>query len=301
MAVDQFNVKTDARGCFSIIGRKGRKLSVVDLKKENYEYLRIHGSQTSFEYDPGVRDLFKPDPKNPKIFRLREMGEAMFLIKGAAGFHFETNETNTRKGRDFIREFSVDEKGIANPQYLGEPLVCDLIAKATWDVKSQSWTATLSVGTPEGGILASDQILFEAPENGYQPTVNLGPKLKTGKMRYLYIRSRKPFIYSRLDLGMDFDVHGRPFVRSTAVQGPFDKSNWFEIGGSVVTNPYGGRNLEAALDLPFEITHPLREKVKASYRFNPNGRPPTPDLPKLIQEWEKSRPLSDKLKKRLIR
>ena len=40
----------------------------------------------------------------------------------------------------------------------------------------------------------------------------------------------------------------------------------------------------------------LKEEILESYRRNPNGRPPKPDLVKLTQEWKKQQSTTEKRK-----
>lgn len=288
---DKRKVRTDAQGRFGLRNEIGSEVMVSPVLKKGYEFVfNLNQNNDDFFYS-GYTPPFVPDPNHSIIYRLRKLGETTFLYRGGGGFNFEVQDSGKEQALDLIRGHLIQEKDFRNPQYLGEPLVCDLKAKATWDPKTRTWSVMLSVGTPGGGLQLSDQLLYEAPKEGYQPGLKLAPKEGTPKTRYLYIRGRTPFIYTRMDLGGYFDVNGRYFVRKND-----DPDTHFEIGGSATINPYGERNLEAAPNLSSEIQIALEKEIKDAYRYNPDGRPAKPNLQQRIQEWEKNRPLTEKLK-----
>lgn len=105
-------------------------------------------------------------------------------------------------------------------------------------------------------------------------------KLAHPGLRYLYLRSRTPFVYARIDLGENFDLNDRPFVRKPSQGETYE----FGLPNGYVINPYGDRVLDEEPDLPIDVRLRLEQEVRTVYRFHVNGRPPKPDIPKLIKD-----------------
>ena len=169
-------------------------------------------------------------------------------------------------GYDFISHHRLDD--IKRLVFNYQPVFPDLKLKATFNTNDATWTVALSPGNTNGGIIASEQLLYEAPETGYQPQYVFTPEddfRKPIKNPHLYLKSREPAIYTRIDIK---HIHA-------------DKE-FFQLSGETVTNPYGDRNLEPATDLPWEVTKQLTDEVKAAFRAD--KRPTPPDLPKLVKE-----------------
>ena len=258
-------VKTDERGAFSVTEQRGRSLSVDRIVKEGYEF---PWEQNRMFYYSGQekKRILVPDEKAPVVFRGRKKGATTFLIRGldlAMGCHVK--DKSKTMGYDFIQGGRIDNP--ANPSDSDRDLVCDLEVTATFDAKSSTWKLTLRPGQAGGGILASEELLYEAPEAGYAAEyvfVAEGDK-RLPRAKYLYLRSREPAIYTRVDIAAV--VVAPDFVR---------------LRFNSVTNPYGDRNLEGEPDLLYEVAGPLTDAARAALREK--KLPPKPDLPKLIKE-----------------
>lgn len=307
LAVDDYRLKTDNNGKFNFTGKMGLGCGVYGLFKRGYEYDRSRTMadferlleespysrpeaphSVNFEYGHRPR---ASNPATPSVFYLRKLGETTHVLLREAFFPFEPKGSGTEKGYDFISDILIDEKRFRTMQFNNDPITCDLKILAIQDPKTQAWSVVLSSGTVDGGVLLTDQFLYEAPKEGYQPSLTLGPDPKSPKARCLFIRSRFPFIYTRLDLGQEFGVEGKPFVRAKG-----GTRTTFVFGGSATVNPYGERNLEEDKELPSQVSSKLENEIRASYRINTNGRPPKPDLPKLVEEWKKNRPVVERVK-----
>lgn len=284
---------TDRNGYFSIRWRVGDHLLVTKIEKKGYEYSSVVNT------DVTSWNCIQPQSPErtweaPALFRLRKRGETAHLMHGEYRIGFDVEESGIECGFDLIREAVISSKALKSPTYRGEPLCCDFLYKGIWNDAEKTWSMVFSAGTPGGGVMLSDQILYTAPETGYQPSVTLAP---TGEpplwarskqeqrdhpgLRYLYVRSRAPYVYARIDLGgrIGFDVNDRPFVRRTEAR--LDKC-FLSTHGAYVINPYGDRALDDEPELPTDTRLKLDEGVRKAYRFNVNGRPPRPDIPRLI-------------------
>ena len=306
-AVVGLSLKTDKDGNFMVHGERGSSLFVAKIKKEHYDTSPFGHTKTErgFHYDQELHVPYVPDSQNPVVYHLRKKGLEAFLLKGGGGFEFISEESGWYKGRDYFREgpaFAMKESELARPTVYGRPVVCDLRAQATLDPRSGAWTVVLAPGNPEGGVQSSDQLLYEAPTTGYQPSLTFKVEGKASKdirnqanidikmpVKYLYLRSRNEPIYSRIEMSERFMVRWRPSAKD-----PKTPTSELSFGIRAVINPYGDRILEEATDLPGELHVRLGNEVLDSY--NKGVRPSAPDLQKLVQEWGKNHPLKDKVK-----
>jgi hypothetical protein len=271
-AMSPISMTTSETGAFVVEGKRGISLSIQAISKEGYEYRRDQNPQTSFEYWPGLTKPFVPDRNNPVVFRLRKRSETTFLITGGGlGHRFSVRETTGTAearmqalGYDFMRKFPIAD--LNRPVLNREPLHPDLLVIASYNEQTTSWTIVLAPGDAGGGILASEEMLYEAPADGYQPDFRFPAVfMKPPKARYLYLRSRDPVIYTRIEI----------------VDVSFDKE-FLSVGFTSATNPYGERVLDTVPDIPYEVSTPLSREVREAFRKG--ERPVKPDLPRLIQE-----------------
>ncbi len=259
-------VQTDKTGVFSVEKEIGRSLHVQGISVSGYEYVRAKNPSLDFQYaEHGNQKPFIADKKTPVIFRLRKQSDTAFLLETMDwNCQIAVSESGKSKGYDLVRREPV--RDMARLVLNDEPLVCDIRMKAAFITNATTWTVVLSPGNTTGGIIVSEQLLFEAPDTGYQPEYAFTPEeRKPLKTKYVYLRSRNPAIYSRLEI--EYCTVDKKFVR---------------IRGKSVTNPYGDRNLEQSTDLPYEVTKRLTDEAKTAFRQN--KRPSKPDLAKLIKE-----------------
>lgn len=248
-------VQSDHNGCWEVTLNKPHRAFIADVRKLGYDY----GSARNIDDDRNL--IYKRTTKNnPVISILRKKGENTFLLR--------------REGYQLIRVFS--------PQSQTNSM--DLLAEKPDKPKSRScedvsvavnyggmlgkWTVTYSATNGTDGIVIGTNLLYEAPQEGYQKEIVLTcppwPK-------HLYLRSRTPAIYSRLDL-----------EHSTWKES--ETNEGFRISYKAWINPYGERNLEYDTDLEKEWRLADRLEDEAKTAFRQNKRPTKPDLPKLIKE-----------------
>ena len=276
-AMKRLTVKTDEHGAFSVTRARGCSLSVEQVVKEGYEFSWERNPLRSFNYSAGWERIFVPDEKAPVVFRVRKKGATTFVLSGedlAMGCHVK--DSGKAMGYDFIQDAGIDNP--ANPAGPDRDRTCDLELTATFDKDNSTWKLTLRPGNAGGGIQASEELLYEAPEVGYTAEHVIVPERhKLPKTRYIYLRSREPVIYTRAEIAAV--VVGSGFVRLCL---------------DSVTNPYGDRNLEGEPDLPYEVIKPLTDEARAALRQK--KLPPKPDLQKLIKEakaagkWDEGKP-----------
>lgn len=305
-------LKTDKDGNFSIQGVRGSSIFVDDISKPNFDNRDFLKNRFNRDFNFGKKDLTRPlfiaTPQNPVIYILRKKGPDAFLMKkGWTGFRFTPAESGTSKGQDFSRndpEFPMQAGANFRPTVYGQPVTCDLRAKATLDARSGEWTIELAPGHPDGGILASNELLYEAPATGYQSALvfkaqGRGPKdgndrgdVKTPlPAKYLYVRSRGyQTVYSRVELDEAIRVEWGPSPKDRTTT----ELTCTLSAGPTYMNPYGERNLEEATELPWPVLRDIRNQAEEA--LHRGQRPTAPDLQERVAAWERSRPLTDKVK-----
>lgn len=157
----QYTGKSDEEGYFQITGIKGGGL-LVGVGKEGF-YAVAGKSSQNFGYGMGSDSTRRPPPTkdNPAIFVLQKMGKTESL---------ERAEQSARISKD------------------GTPVMVDLMSgrlSPNGNLRVEAWTAAPENGrkfawrcrlTVPGGGLAErkGQFDFEAPEDGYEESVELG-------------------------------------------------------------------------------------------------------------------------------
>ncbi|MFO1488057.1 MAG: hypothetical protein U1F65_06235 [Verrucomicrobiota bacterium] len=265
-------VVTDSNGEFEVSAKtyglrnlNGSFLLIEKISKDGYEFVRAN-STNSFTYQKGYTDFHIADKTKPEVFSMRKKTLAPAFLFQETDLKLGSGIAASAwtNGYDFIKghRFNDTHRLIFND----EPVFPDIQCKATFNTNYATWTVTLMPGNTNGGIIASEQMLYEAPETGYQPEYVFTPEDRPQqvKMAHLYLKSREPAIYTRIDIR---------YLNA----GP----EFFRLSGESVTNPYGERNLERATDLPWAVTKQLTDEVETAFREN--KRPAPPDLPKLIQ------------------
>lgn len=272
-AIKACEYETDGQGRFAIENEIGRSLYFTKISKDGYDDMKLLSTQRNFEYfTKGVEKPFVAEKDAPIEFRLRKRGMTTFcLTNNNLSLLISADKSGTSRGYDFVREKLI--KNLEAPFLNGEPLISDLIMKATLNQDDGTWKVTLLPGTPNGGIIASELLLYEAPNAGYQPEYSFTPEdRKPLKIKYIYVKSRDPAIYTRIELQDYFNANLRYFCLSTKI---------------TVTNPYGDRSLEYLPDLPWEIYVKLDSEARMS--LNKGELPKSPDIKALLEDFRNTK------------
>lgn len=261
-------IRTDEEGFFFVEKEKGRCIYIKSISKTGFDEALLIDQNRSYQY--ASRDNQKPyiaNKSSPVVFVMRKQGETAFCLENKYWYcQISAIESGKSKGYDFIRQYRIENMSKLTSG--DEPVVCDLTVKATFNTNNATWAVVLSPGNTNGGIIVSEQLRHEAPEAGYQPEYFFVPEdRKPVKAKYIYLKSRYPAIYMRLEMN-EFNA-GKMFCRLN--------------GNTAIINPYGERNLEQATDLPYEVTKQLTDEAKEAFRQN--KLPPKPDLTKLVKEF----------------
>ena len=265
-------ILTDSNGCFEISKKslgefelRGHDLIIAGIVLAGYEAEKISPEKRGFSFSQSNAKRFVADPSNPVVYRMRKKGNCAFLLEEPYWqLRLPLAPSNQTRGYDFIQREAIQE--VDAPSGDDADLICDLRARVAPHANGAAWQVVLSPGNATGGILVSDQLLHEAPEQGYQPEGILSwPGLGQAATKYVYLKSRDPAIYTRLAIGY-INANGDSFL----------------LDGKTLTNPYGDRNLEPMEGLPYAVTKQLTDEARTA--FQQNKRPAKPDLERLISE-----------------
>jgi hypothetical protein len=214
-----YKSESNQNGLFSLRNVKG-KLLVVSLSKEGYYSSK--SNPPHFFYS-GERVNFVPDPKNPVIFHLHKAGRYEPLIA--------TDFPGFAKYAQLKRDGSPVEidliKGTIVPSGTGN-LKLEFWADLGEKVRREfDWKCRLTV--PGGGIVETDkEFAFEAPEDGYAPSVEI--------------------LMNNLEASWESDARRKYFIHFP--DGEFGRIDFYILANNGVymiksfINPSGSRNLE---------------------------------------------------------
>ena len=254
---EKFSV--DDQGAFICEIVNGTMPIVRNIHRDGYEFLFQQNPVVNLSVEKQGQMLVETSDKQPILLKMRKKGESTFLLRTEGLLINGSSPGKQSKTLDIFMQ-----KGETQPELQN---YADLQVEVACSPADGKWTVTYKATNGTDGIIVSDNLLYEAPEKDYQKEIVLqGPV----GLKYLYLCSRTPAIYSRLDLEHRFwnlKPHGR-----------------FRIDYKAWINPYGSRNLEYETNLvcQWQLRKQLEREVKAD--LLQNKRPPKPDLPKLIKD-----------------
>jgi hypothetical protein len=182
--------ESDAEGLFSLHGKRGPSLEVW-VGKDGY--YASHRGQWGFNYALGP-GIISPDPQNPLIFQLHRKGQGVELITSENGMRSDVwvrlPKDNTPVRVDFFQK-QASATGQLEISQIKPPFQ-----------DATNWSFSLSI--PDGGLVENeDEFQFEAPETGYQQTVEYNfikddPNWTTQVTKQFYIYFGNPRKYGWL-------------------------------------------------------------------------------------------------------
>ncbi|HMO04667.1 MAG TPA: hypothetical protein PKC67_06795 [Kiritimatiellia bacterium] len=253
-------VTSDENGRWAFTVTKPHRAFISDVRKDGYDYSGLVNPRAS-------EDLInKPTAEvDPAVIVLRRKGEPTFLIIYPGG-----NRGSELLSRVVSPETKTNTLDLTarTRDTSGRSAYSDLHVVVAFDETISSWSVTYATTNDTDGIIAETNQLYEAPLDGYQNEIVVnGPPWP----RYLYVKSRTPAIYSRLDLEHTL-WFGSPTNQS------------LRISCKAWINPYGERNLEYQSDLDgvWRLREELEEEAISALRDN--RLPAKPDLPMRIRQ-----------------
>lgn len=217
---------TDKDGRFSVSNVVGKCLEVM-VWGERGKFWAFHSAHQSFEYNNIFESsYYTPDPAKPVVFRLWQY----------------SNPEPMYKANVMSKRFPADGKPIWIDAKTGKYVSSGQIGFSVSRVSATNWLAgyTITIHAADGGgvMLADkdDELMFEAPEKGYQPVVNIeqaaGDVYAGGKEFGVYLQTpEKKYAALKTDRFIQYND-------GTA-----------RMNGLIYYNPSGSRNLQFIDDL----------------------------------------------------
>ena len=245
-------VRTDNRGCFKFRGR-GMNMS-VDIPRDypGYEFIYDDNPRIGSGYAPPSRlrsgygknqEILVASKANPLVFTLRKKGMPAYILgnKGRGNQRILEDVLDDINTSLYLVAPWIDSDGLPG-NFPGEEESKygqvkpsgnkDLLIEGTLSTDETQFDWQISPIPPNSGIILSDELLYEAPETGYQSAIQLSVPINTIELKkYLYIKLDDGKFYGRLDSEFSVD----------SLDG--NSSEVMILIGSWI-NPDGSRNLE---------------------------------------------------------
>jgi len=186
---------SDDRGFFSITAKTGRGIT-IRVSKEGYYTPKQQ--QISFDYAAfWEANYHRPDAHSPVVFHLRKKNQSEVLSSGEIRPTIPPNGTPVR--------FDLLNGGRVSPN--GQLEIAAMTNTEQYPPRIFDWKATISV--PGGGLIEhNSEFPFEAPETGYQQTVEFdmrtdAPDWKRLIEKSYFIKFGSPPKYGRIQVGLN--------------------------------------------------------------------------------------------------
>jgi hypothetical protein len=190
--------KTDVRGFFS---------ATLDHPERAFAYPSKDGYATTLGNSSGDMIENRTSKDKPAVVFLRKKGEVSFLF---------TFPDSDERRKDVLLKIS-GTNALSRPFDLlawdseygwkkSAATNADLRADAVFDAGMKRWRVTYSVTNSPGGVILSDKLLYEAPLDGYAPSMSATLTDEGRQSKYLYLKSRTPTVHSRV--GLEYWVGG---------------------------------------------------------------------------------------------
>lgn len=152
------STESDTGGLFSLRGKHGGSMTFW-FGKQGY-YSSDHG-QMSFNYAVGP-DILSPDPRNPVVIHLRKKGQGVELVTSKNGIRSNLAIRIQKSGAPALIDFFQKQASATGQLEISQ-------IKPPWQTTT-NWSFSLKI--PDGGLVENqDEFQFQAPESGYQSTV----------------------------------------------------------------------------------------------------------------------------------
>lgn len=193
--------ETDADGRFFLGGVTGNDVTVKSIVLRGYQLSAR--ARRGFSYF-GTQEIHKPDAKAPVVFRMWKAVGAERLITGEKFYGIVPD------GRSYaidLLEQQKTEGGDTGDIRVSIRRPGEVSSAATYD-----WSCTIE-GVGGGVISTSDEFMYRAPEDGYEPRhevlVSAGdPRWSDRAKRQIYIKSRGGKVFARLDVEIFANYRG---------------------------------------------------------------------------------------------
>jgi len=250
-------VTTDMNGNFTCRITSGVWPIIRSLGRDGYELIFDQNPVMNLHLEKQKDILAVTTPTNPVILKLRKKGDATLLLSRRRALVHASAQSNQYDDVDLV----LKQHELLSPLQAYK----DLQVSVSYNQSNQQWTVIYTATNGADGLIVSQDVLYEAPETGYQQKVTIH---NPSQHSHIYLRSRSPVIYSRID-AEHLSWRLQPYPA-------------FSITITALINPYGSRNLEYDVRLDKQWRLKDRLVAEAKSQLANKQYPPIPDLDELI-------------------
>jgi len=249
---------------------KPSQVSIRTAVKEGYAFDRLHSSMSDLAGLAERQNL----TEFPTTVVMRKKLEESLLLGYKELYDFGELYMWAQQGTSKLINFDI----LAGYDNRKKPEYTDIEIATRFDSTNACWLLTFRAPDGLGGLVNTNELLFEAPKEGYTPEVNFRVAIKDRtpeERNYLYLKSQKQGLYTRIVYSYDSWNDDRT--------GPN-----FRLYLGTATNPYGEQSFEDATELRKYIfaRDELLEEAKKAIRAGSLPKKPA-NLEKHLQERDK--------------
>ena len=250
----EIEVKTNKSGIFKVKSY-GTRLMINSIEKEGYIYQKNYSEHNNFEYDKRINDSFlpndssgkkgipiNPEPKNTYTFRIRKQDKLDYLVQKSFSYKFSKTK-NEPFLPTLINDWTDYYGERKNEDYYYSKEAKNLEFSVEFNEEYSEYVLAIKCLNTDSGVIISNELLFEAPADGYRQKIEYSGKFKPlnegsfaskdSNTIYLYVKGPKESYYSRIELN----------VVSTVLN-KVEPNLSVQISGETFTNPEGRRSLD---------------------------------------------------------
>ena len=205
------------------VDKIGEIVTVRNISKDAYEYTIKRNLIRSFAYSTYENNYHIPDPAKPVVFYLRKRSHPSYT-KGSK-YLFSINDYSAYESQEYIISSgyytSEGKEGILpNGKTKNSSDSEDYRIQGQLSEDGENYIITITPLRANSGCIAGDQLLYEAPAEGYSPSVSFPVDISEtqNQYKYVYMKTNDGQFYSILSFEFSCQNYNRPDERYMGVE-----------------------------------------------------------------------------------